>query len=382
MFRTDSSLKGVARRESNRPGVSRSKPTTNNVSSGTSSSRADGGRDEMVEKAKIEREEREWKRKVRVYVVRIQSIWRQYRSISVWFTQEVAILNRKLEDVAKIATAFAAVGVTFVPPAATSQALLLPFSVLWSCQTRKQRNAALLGPMKQLLELILMPSLKSNDPKLNFLSRPSLSLENINSTIPRTLQIRVRRLLLSCLEIASHEINSSCASHVLFAETSLVDTALSLVEMISKFPEPSLSHETVAIAPAVLVSTIQVLRVHLILKGELRKILLTLPEPRPTHHTSGLSSSNNKVKLGGCNLSGGAALQDRIQMVLSRVWNLAITAIECAPPAPRPSPIVIESFAKNILSIPLLLWREDGRDFGRLVAASESDEKGPCIICH
>jgi hypothetical protein len=402
MFRTDSSLKGVARREQTRPGISKSTPnssvTTSISGSGASitGNRSDNNRDEVLEKAKAEREEREWKRQMRVHAVRIQSRWRQFRCASAWFTQELEQLNKKLDDVDKIATAFAGVGIPFVPPAETSHALLLPMTILWSQQTKKQKEASVLSiAIKRMLQLILLPSLKSSEPKLNFLSRSSLSLENIVSNLSPHLNVRIRRLMLICLEYPPNEITSSCLSGKLYSDPILVDLCLEFMEIVSVFPETSSNgtHGTSqptptpppnktsdVIAPAIRVSAIQVLRVSLIIRGGLRRVLLHLPDPKlggaafsassSTSSSSGSSSDNNtRVKLGGCALVGGPIVQDRVQRVLSRLWQLSLAAIQCAPPAPRPSSLVMESFAKNILSVPLLFWREDGRDLGRLVAA-------------
>ena len=210
-FRSDASLKGVSRRSGGNGGRAPGR-------GGFGSAGSDGAAD-LIEKAKRERETREYKRRMFGHAVRLQSCWRRHRSAAATRASQRVSLAQKLDDVAKVSAAFQQAGIPFLPSAETAHALLLrlPSAGTPASLTTPQPSCASCGWFccrRCALER-----------KLNFASDVALFSSSSNSgsgrgngnssgdaSVHSPAVFRLRRLVAVCLEhIAANCLAASVA---------------------------------------------------------------------------------------------------------------------------------------------------------------------------
>ena len=188
MFRSDAQLKGVSRRSGNNTGRSGGRPGSGGFGGGSGGFRGSGSGGsgsgggggggggnsaaDVIETAKRERAEREWKRMMFAPAVKVQSNWRRHRAASAVSAENRRSLAQKLDDVAKVATAFSAAGISFVPPVETAHSLLLPLTLCWRRGGGRRGKKAGKGggggddaaALCRLVRLVLLPSLLAGAP--------------------------------------------------------------------------------------------------------------------------------------------------------------------------------------------------------------------------
>jgi len=370
MFFPDKSVKGLSGRRGPAPRSRRTRGGAGVSDGGEapgSTPRAGGagagsGRDQVVEQARQEREQREWRRKMGGKATQIQCMWRGHASRAATANQWSAELSQKLTDVEGVSQAFQTAGIPFVPPAATAHELLRELNgTLRVGAGRRVAPSPVRSLLPRLCRLVLLPSASSSEAALNLLSDQALSSPPSASTAPvggvvggdaaapewpswlSCSKARLRGLCMACLAACEHslrEVDGSLAARGAAAEPlppSDEDPRLAMrvLSAIMGGAVPVVSPE----ARDTLESS---LSAALFEQGLLRRALLALPEPHPTPYTPRQKE----------------ALQD--------LWALSLDILR------RPSlpDRALYAFARLVLSVPLLSWREDGVDRGRIPTAS------------
>jgi hypothetical protein len=119
-------------------------------------------RTELLEKARAERQERQRDKDSAKHAVRVQAFLRGRMAASSFRSAQRADWDRKIGDLGKVLAIFAAQGVVFVPPQATTRLLLAQLLVFCDAgNTEDQLRLQLLA------EQALLPALAHADPTFN-----------------------------------------------------------------------------------------------------------------------------------------------------------------------------------------------------------------------
>ena len=410
MFRTDASLKGVSRRgpATNTRGSS-SFTAASSASNGQTP--APSGREAAVEQARQEREAREHKRRATSHAVRMQARARRGATHRHLARSTRAALTQQLDDVANVTAALGAVGLPFVPPAATAHSLMRALLCVWAKGTAPL--AATDGVlMSRLLGLVVVPSLRSQEGASNLASTESLNAagqpswkEGTNdgkagiatAAFPEGLavQLRLRRLVSACLDLATAAIAEACPNPSIgFSSSAAPRTDELLPGTCEQGALDALAcleclitdgGSSAAIGAEARSACTETLQHQLVECGRLRQVLLSLPEPRAIASDGGVASGasgGDEGWCGGCSVP--APNRAQVHALMGAFWRLSMYCIQPAVPTSSisstplrclpPSTSMLASFAVQVLSVPLLFWRQDGRNYGRLVL-------GACSYC-
>jgi len=414
MFRTDASLKGVSRRgpATNTRGSS---SFTGASSAGGGQALAPSGREAAVEQARLEREAREHKRRATSHAVRMQARARRRIAQRHLARNTRAALAQQLDDVANVTAALGAVGLPFVPPAATAHALMRSLLCIWAKGT-PPLEATDSGLLSRLLSLVVLPSLRSQESVSNLASteafeaagQPKLTQDatpgKANTTtaaMPEALavKLRLRRLVSACLDLAAAAIADGC-TNVTSNGGATSGKSVSLPPICEQGAKDALAcleclvigvGSSGAIGAEARSACTETLQHQLVNCGRLRQVLLSLPEPRAVACDRGGGSASgasggDQHWCGGCSVP--AASRARVHALMGAFWRLTMHCIQPAhtlsPSSPfnssrclPPSTSTLASFAVQLLTVPLLFWRQDGKNYGRLVLGANSFNRDP-----
>jgi hypothetical protein len=125
----------------------------------------DAGTNDILEKAKIEREQRALNRERAVYVLRLQKLWRGRSSAKKYYTAIANEVTSKLQDVEKITALLAQKGAEFVTPPPIAMLLISQFVVLRRYAASHCNTLA-----DKLCSLVVNPSAAELDPNKNLIA--------------------------------------------------------------------------------------------------------------------------------------------------------------------------------------------------------------------
>ncbi|CAM9198747.1 unnamed protein product [Scytosiphon promiscuus] len=349
MFRPDKDLKLGSRRG----GQGRS-----------GSSRGGEGRDEVLQKARRERAEREKARASRGQAVSIQSWFRGLSAAAAARRLERADWDRKMSDFGKLQRTLVARGIPFTPPV---KFVLMALQQLLFFYRSEQDSARLCLFCESVLTLCILQA----DPKQN----PAAHLAGVAEfcegkeapVVDPALRLRLRRLLAVCLDHIERELSKGVNGGNTPLKVLLMLTGSSRhTACPSGMPEPGMAPHAVAARAEISRSCLDFLIVDLGLFSTVRNVLIGGPSERKAIESAGTTAQ----------LKPTAGRQGAI----SDCWELALTALDAAGhlslaftaaplSRPRPEPrsnavaaatadaaatLLRAHFVAEILSVPLL----------------------------
>ncbi|CAM9760008.1 unnamed protein product [Ectocarpus sp. 4 AP-2014] len=347
MFRTDKDLKLGSRRQGR-------------------SSRGSEGRDEVLEKARRERTQREKARASRGQAVSIQSWFRGQSAAGAARGSERADWDRKMSDFGKLQQTLVARGIPFTPPV---KFVLMALQQLLFFYRREQQDSARLC---LFCESVLTLCVLQADPSLNpaahlagIVAEPTSAAERgtTATSADPALRLRLRRLLAVCLDHTERELNKGVSDGNSPLKILLMLTgSRGHVACPSGMPEPAMTSPAVEARAAVSRCCLELLVFRLGLFSALRNVLIGGPTERKA-----IASAGTTTQLKPPPGRQGAVVGS---------WELALTALDAvgslspaatvalaaaplsrSPPPPSAAAAAVPlraSFVAEILSVPLL----------------------------
>ncbi|CAM9220994.1 unnamed protein product, partial [Hapterophycus canaliculatus] len=278
------------------------------------SSRGGEGRDEVLQKAKRERAERQKARASRGQAVSIQSWFRGHSAAAAARRLERADWDRKMSDFGKLQRTLVAQGIPFTPPVKFVLMALQQFLFFYR---REQDSARLCLFCESVLILCILQA----DPKQNPAAHMAGVAESCEGkeapAVNLALRLRLRKLLAVCLDHTERELNKGVNDGNTPLKVLLMLTGSSRhAACPSGMPEPGMTPHAVAARAEVSRSCLEILVVDLGLFSAIRNVLIGGASERKAIESAGTTAQ----------LKPSAGRQGAIL----DCWELGLTALDAA----------------------------------------------------